>query len=53
MDTNMCCQLTSNETYFSGRWFSVVITAEEAMDQGVGFYGPVNIIQKIFCLSKL
>ena len=37
-----CCQLPSNETYFSGGWFSYVKTAEVAMAAGVDYCGPEN-----------
>ena len=56
-DTNdgkkSCGQLTSNYTYFSDIWFSVGKKDEEKMDNGVDYCGPVNIIHKGFCLSKL
>ena len=53
MATKVCCQLTSNGTYLSGIWFSVVIMSEEAMAQGVGFCRPVNTSHNSFCLSTL
>ena len=32
MATKRCGQLTSNDTYFSGSWFSGVKTVDEGMD---------------------
>ena len=46
-------QIRSNDTYFSGIWFSGVKTAEEAMAEGVDYFGPVKTIHKGFCLSTL
>ena len=40
--TKGCGQLTSNDTYFSDRWFSSVKTAEEAMVSGVDYFRPLN-----------
>ena len=53
MDTNGSVKLTPNDTYFSDRWFSGVKTAEEAMDLGVDYCGPVNTSHKGFCLATL
>ena len=43
-----CCQLTSNDTYFSDRWFSSVKTAEEMAAAGVDCCGPVKTSHKGF-----
>ena len=48
-----CGQLTSNDTYFSDKWFSYVKSDEEAMAAGVDYCGPVNTSHKGFCLSTL
>ena len=51
--TKGCGQLTSNDTYFSDIWLSSIKAAEEAMDAGVDYCGPVKMIHKGFCLSAL
>ena len=51
--TKGCVQLTSNDTYFSDRWFSSIKTAEEVMAAGVDYCGPVKTIHKGFCLATL
>ena len=48
-----CGQLTSNDTYFSDKWFGYVKTAEEVMDTGFDYYGPVKISHKVFFIAKL
>ena len=53
MAKKWCGQLASNDTYFDGIWFSGMKTSEEAMDEGVDFYGPVKTSHKGFCLSTL
>ena len=53
MDTKVCFQLTSNDTYFDDRWFSSVKDSQEAMAAGVYYYGPVKTIHKGFCLATL
>ena len=39
--------------YFSDIWFSVVKASEELMDEGVYYYGLVNMSHKDFCLDTL
>ena len=51
MDTKVCGQLTSNNTYFSDIWFSGVKTSQEAMSEGVDYCRPVKKIHKDFCLA--
>ena len=46
-----CGQLNSNDTYFSDSWFSSVITAEEAMTDGVDYCELVKTSHKAFCLA--
>ena len=48
-----CGQLTSNYTYFSDSWSSGAKTAEEAMTEGLDYYGPVKNIHKGFFLATL
>ena len=49
--TKGCGQLTSNDTYFDGIWFSSVKPAEEMAAAGVDYYGPVKTSDKGFCLA--
>ena len=53
MDTKGFGQLTSNDTYFSDIWFSVVKMAEETIDEGVDYYGLLKMSHKVFCLATL
>ena len=53
IDTKVCDQLTSNDTYFTNRWFSSVKTAEEVMAAGVEYCGTAKTIHKGFCLATL
>ena len=53
MATRVCGQLTSNDTNFSGSWFSGVKTSEEAMAMRVDFCGQVKTSHKGFCLDIL
>ena len=53
MATKGCGQLTSNDTYFSNIWFSVVKTVEESMAGGVNYFGPVKTSHKVFFLATL
>ena len=46
--TNVCGQLTSNDTYFTDIWFSSVKNVEEVMAEGVDFCGLVKTIHKGF-----
>ena len=46
-------QLTSNDTYFDYIWFSGVKTDEDAMVEGVDYFGLVKTIHKGFCLATL
>ena len=48
-----CGQLTSNDTYFAGSWFSSVNTAEEMVAAGVDYFWPVKTSHKGFCLATL
>ena len=48
-----CGQLTQNYTYFDDSWFSGVKNADEAMNSGVDYFGPVNMSHKGFCLATL
>ena len=48
-----CNQLSSNGTYFFGRWLKGVKTSEEEIYKGVDYCGPVNTIHKVFCLATL
>ena len=51
--TKWCVQLVSNDTYFSGIWFSGLQTAEELMAEGLDYCGAVRTIHNGFCLAKL
>ena len=53
MSTKWCSQPTSNETYFSNSWFSGVKTSEEAMDEGVDYFGPLNMIEYSIVYGKI
>ena len=53
MDTKVCFQLTSNDTYFDDRWFSSVKTDEDLAAAGVDYCGSVKTIHKGFCLDML
>ena len=46
-------QMTSNDTYFSGIWFSGVKTAKGGVAEGVDYCGPAKTIHKGFCLATL
>ena len=46
-------QLTSNDTYSSGSWFSYVKTAEDMEAAGVDYYGLVKTSHKGFFLATL
>ena len=48
-----CGQLMSNDTYFSGSWFSLVKTSEDGMAEGVDYCGLVNTSHRGFCLATL
>ena len=48
ISTKGCSQLTSNDTYFSGSWFSSVKNDEEAMAAGVDYCRPVKTSHKVF-----
>ena len=48
ISTKGCGQLTSNDTYFSDRWFSSVKTSEEMAAAGVDHCGPVKTSHKGF-----
>ena len=48
-----CVQLTSNDTYFVGIYFSSVKNAEEVMAAGVDYCGLVKTSHKGFCLATL
>ena len=53
MATKMYDQMTSNDTYFSGIWFSGLKTAKEEMTEGVDYCGPEKMSHKGFCLDPL
>ena len=46
-------QLTSNDTYFADREFSVVKMAEEMMAEGEDYCRRLNMSHKGFCLATL
>ena len=52
IDTIGCSQLTSNNTYFADRWFGSVKTAEDAMAEGVDYFGTMKTGQHGYCLAK-
>ena len=49
----VCVQMTSNDTYFSDIWFSGVKTDDDAMAEGIYYWGLVKTSSKGFCLDKL
>ena len=51
--TEGCGQMTSNDTYFSDSWFSILKMAEEMAAAGVGYCGPAKTIHKGFCSATL
>ena len=42
MGTKGCGQLSSNDIYFAGSWFSGVKTAEEAIAELLNYYRPLK-----------
>ena len=46
--TKVCVQLTSNDTYFADSWFISVKTAEDMVDSGVDYCGPVKVRYSFF-----
>ena len=51
--TKGCGQMTSNDTYFSDRWFGSIKTAEEMAAAGVNCCRPTRTSHKGFCLTTL
>ena len=46
--TTECGQLSSNDTFFADSWFRGVKTSEEAMAEGIDYYGHVKTNHKVF-----
>ena len=51
--TEGCGQITSNDTYFSGIWFSSAKTSDEEMAVGVNYFGTEKMSHKVFFLARL
>ena len=51
--TKGCGQLTSNDTYFSGIWYSYVKIAGEAMSAGVNYFRTTKMSHKGFSLATI
>ena len=46
-------KMSSNDNFFSDRWFSGLKAADDENEEGVDYCKPIKTIQKVFLLDTL